>query len=74
MFNKMNNSNKLLKWQEQNKLQERTLVAKPQENTLLTNKPRRLLPHQAVSRNPTDSDQEQLLLEKSEDSKRVLNS
>lgn len=74
MFNKMNNSNKLLKWQEQNKLQERTPVARPQENTLLTNKPRRPPHPQVESRSPTDSDPVPSLLEKSEDSKRVLNS
>jgi hypothetical protein len=49
-------------------------VAKPQESTSLTNKPRRPLPHLVESRNHTDSDQAQLLSEKSEDSKRALNS
>ena len=44
------------------------------ESTSLTNKPRRPQPNQVVSRNPTDSDPVPSLLEKSEDSKRALNS
>ena len=39
-YNFKTNSN--LKWQEQNKPQGKTLVAKPQESTLLTNKQRKL--------------------------------
>lgn len=49
-------------------------MERPQESTSLTNKPRRPPNQEVESRNPTDSDQEQLLSEKSEDSKRALNS
>jgi hypothetical protein len=49
------------KWQEPSKPQERTLVARPQESTSLTNKLRRLPAQQVESRNHTDSDQAQLL-------------
>ena len=49
-------------------------MERPQESTLHTSKQRRLPPHQVASRNHTDSDPVQLLLEKSEDSKRALNS
>ena len=63
-----------IKWQEQNKPQERTLVERHQESTLLTNKLKRQLQPQVESRSHTDSDQEQSLSEKSEDSKRALNS
>jgi len=50
-------------------------VERHQESTSLTNKPRNQLPKLQVElRNPTDSDQEQLLSEKSEDSKSQLNS
>jgi len=77
-YNSYSNNNKqtIQKWQEQSKPQERTLEAKPQESTLLTNKQRKhqllLLP--VESRNHTDSDQVQLLSEKSEDSKRAPSS
>ena len=58
---KFQNTKQSLKWQEQSKPQERTLVEKPQESTSLTNKLRRPPQPLVELRSHTDSDQEQLL-------------